>query len=57
MDPTASLTNTLDLLAGNQGDTEDTREEMAQGLRDLADWVEKGGFLPDMSEVFLRVLR
>ena len=57
MDPTASLTNTLDLLAGNQGDDEDTREEMTQGLRDLADWIEKGGFLPDMPEVFLRVLR
>ena len=33
-------------IANQDGETD--RAELAQQLRDLADWIEKGGFLPNV---------
>lgn len=42
MDPTATLAELLDALIAND------RHTAAGAARDLADWLDRGGFLPDL---------
>jgi hypothetical protein len=44
VDPNATWQRICDLLRAD--DTADTRAELAEALRDLADWVENGRFFP-----------
>ena len=47
MDPKATLQRILDLLV--DGDhPEVVRDELEEALRDLADWVAKGGAIPEL---------
>lgn len=51
MDPTACLSNLLlelEHLAANPGDAA-SRSYCADTLRDLVDWLESGGFPPDLA--------
>ena len=54
MDPTSALTRILDhlhlahLAHGDHADQMDETEEATQALRDLANWLSRGGSLPDV---------
>jgi hypothetical protein len=52
MDPTANLAEILDLLegGGTEGDREMDRAQAIEHLRDLANWLERGGALPAVDE-------
>ena len=49
MDPTTLLRRVLSDIAGFQANTTDlNREDVVEDLRDLASWIEEGGFLPQV---------
>lgn len=49
MDPTACLTRALTALELND------RDEAVEALRDLANWLERGGFMPHVDIALERV--
>ena len=61
MDPTQCLIDTLSAIDGCDPDDADSaevarakarnRDEAIEGLRNLADWLEKGGFAPKIQDV------
>lgn len=48
MDPDKAWEDTLEAMGRLEADPEDQelREEVAHQLRDIADWIERGGFIP-----------
>tara|TARA_R100001086_G_scaffold192515_5_gene109753 strand:- start:4659 stop:4856 length:198 start_codon:yes stop_codon:yes gene_type:complete len=53
MDPTATLKLAVDALRelAEKPTSADTRDEAVQALRNLASWLEGGGFSPDVDKV------
>lgn len=50
MDPQATWKAILELLAEGDIGLGDNRELLIDSLRNLADWLEKGGFFPRLEE-------
>lgn len=54
MDPDKCWEEILELLAGLQKEEdEDDRDELVEHLRNLADWIGKGGFVPRQATGFV----
>lgn len=49
MDPTATLTRLLQLLECNDED-DDIRYAITESLEDLINWINTGGYLPDVEK-------
>ena len=45
MDPDTALARALEIIRRDGPDVDD-RDELVETLRNLADWIERGGFLP-----------
>lgn len=48
MDPTQALTEILQALANGQ------RQESLDAMRDLSDWIRRGGFFPDCKRAVIQ---
>lgn len=48
MDPNVTLENILEALGGRE-QTETTSDFLAEQLRALADWIENGGYYPEVA--------
>ena len=57
MSPTATLMRALEAMLAMDGGNEDARAEAADALRELAEWLVRGGFRPDVAEVCERIQR